>query len=54
MSEGEEAMDPESKGGIMTCNLCYGRGYIYHSYKEEYDVEVCSCQQTKETNNEIN
>jgi hypothetical protein len=38
----------------MTCNLCYGKGYIYHSHQEEYDVEVCICQQTKETSNETN
>jgi hypothetical protein len=36
----------------MTCNLCYGRGYIYHSDKEEYDVEVCQCQVTEK--NETN
>jgi hypothetical protein len=27
----------------MICNLCYGRGYIYHHDQEEYDVEVCPC-----------
>ena len=47
-------MDPESEGGIMTCNVCYGKGYIYHSHKEEYDVEVCSCQQIKEIKHETN
>ena len=47
-------MDPESKGGMMTCNLCYGKGYIYHAHQEEYDVEVCPCQQTKETKHETN
>ena len=54
MSKGEKGMDPKSEGGIMTCNLCYGKGYIYHSHKEEYDVEVCPCQQTKEIKNETN
>jgi len=38
----------------MPCNICYGKGFIYHSYKEEYDIEVCQCQQSKEVTNEIN
>lgn len=54
MSEGEKRMDPKSEGGIMTCNLCYGRGYIYHSYKEEYDIEVCECMQNKDLKSETN
>lgn len=38
----------------MTCNLCYGKGYIYHAHQEEYDIEVCTCQQAKETEDETN
>ena len=38
----------------MTCNICSGKGFIYHSYKEEYDIEVCECQRSKEITNEIN
>jgi len=30
------------------------KGYIYHSHQEEYDVEVCPCQQKKEIKDETN
>jgi hypothetical protein len=39
---------------MPTCSLCYGKGYIYHSHQEEYDVEVCPCQQIKELKDETN
>lgn len=36
----------------MTCNLCYGRGFLYYYHGEEYQIEVCECQQ--EAKNETN
>ncbi len=38
----------------MTCNLCYGRGFLYQYYQEEYNIEVCDCMRSKEIKNEIN
>ena len=42
------------ESSMPTCSLCYGKGYIYHSHQEEYDVEVCPCQQIKELKDETN
>jgi hypothetical protein len=38
----------------MICNLCQDKGFIFHIFKQEYDVETCPCQQPKEIENETN
>ena len=39
---------------MSLCSICYDKGFVYMQYKEEYEIEVCQCQATKEIKNEIN